>query len=135
MIGIILTTYSRHYILNNYCILLCADSVLLRLRVRLHFGSVPFHSATRCSTSLLRASRSSTSFHSIPLILPELVADVFKHHNRIPRARRDILRHDVLIYANGLRKPHAYHTIRVVRVNFPECAVGHRLVLRVVFVV
>ena len=71
----------------------------------------------------------------LQLILPELVADVFIHRNRIPRARRYILRHNPFIHPHRLREPYTYHTIRVVRVNLPKRAIGHRLVLRVVFVV
>lgn len=68
------------------------------------------------------------------LILPELVADVFIHRNRIPRTCRDILRHYPFIHPHRLRKPNAYHAIRVVRVNLAKRAVGNRLVLRIMLV-
>jgi len=69
------------------------------------------------------------------LILPELVANVFKHRNRIPRACRDILRHNSFINTHRLREPDTYHAIRVVRVNLAKRAVGYRLVLRIMLVV
>ena len=74
-------------------------------------------------------------FVTLRLILPELVANMFKHCNRIPRARRNILRHYPFIHPHSLRKPDAYHAIRVVRMNLAKRAVGNRLVLRVVLVV
>ena len=74
-------------------------------------------------------------YDTLSLILPELVADVFKHRNRIPRACRDILRHDSFIHTHCLREPDTYHAIRVVRVNLAKRAVGNRLVLRIMLVV
>ena len=73
-------------------------------------------------------------FVTLRLILPELVANVFKHRNRIPRACRNILRHYPFIHAHRLRKPDAYHAIRVVRVHLAKRAVGNRLVLRIMLV-
>ena len=73
-------------------------------------------------------------FFLVGLILPELVADVFKHRNRIPRTCRDILRHDSLIYTYRLREPYTYHAIRVVWVNLAKRTVGDRLVLRIMLV-
>ncbi len=68
------------------------------------------------------------------LILPELVADVFKHRNRIPRACRYILRHDPFIDPHRFRKPDTDHTVRVVRVHLAKRAVGDRLVFRIMLV-
>ena len=78
----------------------------------------------------LRATR-----YALRLILPELIANVFKHRNRIPRARRDILRHDSFINTNCLCEPYTYHAIRVVWVNLAKRAVRDRLILRVMLVV
>ena len=73
-------------------------------------------------------------FVTLRLILPELVSDVFKHRNRIPRTCCDILRHDSLVDPHCLREPDTYHAIRVVRVNLAKRAVGNRLVLRIMLV-
>jgi len=94
--------------------------------------SIPSHLgfALRASRFALRASR-----YALRSILPELIADVFKHHNRIPRTRGDILRNDAFIDPHRLRKPYTYHTIRVVWVNLPKRTICDRLVLRVMLVV
>jgi hypothetical protein len=95
--------------------------------VTLRYASLRF-------VTLRYASLRFVTLRFTTLILPELVADVFEHHNRIPRACRDILRHNSLVHPHRLRKSHTYHTIWVVRVNLPKRAVGNRLVLRVMFV-
>lgn len=68
------------------------------------------------------------------LILPELIADVFKHRNRISRACRYILRHDPFIDSHRFRKPDTDHTIGIVRVHLAKRTVGDRLVFRIMFV-
>jgi len=55
----------------------------------------------------------SSPLGSIPLILPELVADVFVYRNRISRARRYILCHVPFVDSHCLCKTHPDHAIRL----------------------
>ena len=87
-----------------------------------------------CSNFVELSHPDPAPFHSIPLILPELVANVFKHRNRIPRTCCDILCNDPFINTHCFRETNTYHTIRVVRVNLAKRAVRDRLILRVMLV-
>ena len=108
------------------------EIVIVRVDIAAHavFECVVLQNDTRalnaCSDIFMR--------YALRLILPELVANMFKHRNRIPRTRCDILRHYPFIHPHSLRKPNAYHAIRVVWVNLAKRAVGNCLVLRVVLV-